>query len=54
MTPVYFNSPSMVRDKTAYAIDCGAGGVMLWHLCTDSTDPTYSLTQLIARVKASR
>lgn len=50
----YYNGPQLIRDKTAYAIDCGAGGVMLWHLGTDSTDPTYSLTQLIARVKASR
>ena len=43
----YYNGPQLIRDKTAYAIDCGAGGVMLWHLGTDSTDPTYSLTQLM-------
>lgn len=34
-TQVYFNSPSMVRDKTAYAILAGYGGIMTWHSSCD-------------------
>lgn len=34
-TEVYFNSPSMVRDKTAYALLAGYGGIMTWHSSCD-------------------
>lgn len=34
-TQVYFNSPSMVRDKTAYALLSGYGGIMTWHSTLD-------------------
>lgn len=34
-TQVYFNSPSMIRDKTSYAILAGYGGVMTWHSTLD-------------------
>lgn len=34
-TPVYFNSPAMVRDKTAYALLSGTGGIMVWHTAAD-------------------
>lgn len=34
-TDVYFNSPSMVRDKTAYALLAGYGGMMTWHSSCD-------------------
>lgn len=34
-TEVYFNSPSMVRDKTAYALLSGYGGMMTWHSSCD-------------------
>lgn len=34
-TEVYFNSPSMVRDKTAYALLAGYGGMMTWHSSCD-------------------
>lgn len=34
-TPVYFNSPAMVRDKTAYALLSGMGGIMVWHTTAD-------------------
>lgn len=34
-TAVYFNSPAMVRDKTAYALLSGYGGIMVWHLTCD-------------------
>lgn len=38
-TQVYFNSPAMVRDKTAYALLAGYGGIMVWHF---SCDTAYS------------
>lgn len=34
-TRVYFNSPSISRDKTAYALLAGYGGVMSWHSTID-------------------
>lgn len=34
-TEVYFNSPALVRDKTAYAFLSGYGGIMVWHLTCD-------------------
>lgn len=34
-TEVYFNSPAMVRDKTAYALLSGMGGIMVWHTTID-------------------
>lgn len=34
-TPVYFNSPAMVKDKTAYALLSGMGGIMVWHTAAD-------------------
>ncbi len=34
-TEVYFNSPAMVRDKTAYALLSGYGGIMVWHFTCD-------------------
>lgn len=32
---VYFNGYAMTRDKTAYAIDAGIGGVMSWSMMSD-------------------
>lgn len=47
-TPVYFNSPSMVRDKTAYAFLSGMGGVMVWHMTADADySSEYSLWRAI-------
>lgn len=34
-TQVYFNSPSMARDKTAFALLAGYGGIMTWHSTID-------------------
>lgn len=34
-TEAYFNSPAMVRDKTAYALLSGYGGVMVWSFNCD-------------------
>ena len=39
----YYNGRQMIYDKTSYAIDCGLGGVMIWHFGTDSFDPDLSL-----------
>lgn len=35
-TQVYFNSPAMVRDKTAYALLAGYGGIMVWSFDCDT------------------
>ena len=49
MTPVYFNSPSMVRDKTAYALLSGMGGIMVWHTALDvDYSSGYSLWRAVA------
>lgn len=43
-TQVYFNSPAMVRDKTAYALLADYGGIMVWHMHCDLTlDNEFSL-----------
>lgn len=50
----YYNGRQMVYDKTRYAIDCGAGGVMIWHFGCDSVDPELSLlNQINAAVKGT-
>lgn len=33
--PQYINSVQMISDKTAFAIDCGLGGIMIWHMACD-------------------
>lgn len=40
----YFNCRQTVYDKTAYAIDAGLGGVMVWHYSCDITDISSSLS----------
>lgn len=50
----YYNGRQIVYDKTCYAIDIGAGGVMLWHFGTDSFDPELSLTVQISKAIESR
>ena len=43
-TDVYFNSPAIVRDKTAYALLNGYGGIMVWHFACDTEySSEYSL-----------
>ena len=32
----YYNGPTMIRDKTVYAITSGCGGVMIWHVTADT------------------
>lgn len=47
-TEVWFNSPSMARDKTAYAILAGYGGIMTWHSSLDlPIESEYSLWRAI-------
>lgn len=47
-SPRYFNSGAMVADKTAYALDSGLGGLMIWHMaCDTSYDNELSLTKII-------
>lgn len=33
--PQYINSVQMISDKTAFAIDKGLGGIMIWHMTCD-------------------
>lgn len=33
--PQYINSVQMISDKTAFAVDCGLGGIMIWHMACD-------------------
>lgn len=47
----YYNGRQLIYDKTRYAIDCGAGGVMIWHFGCDSEDPELSLFRQIAAAK---
>ena len=56
----YLNGVGITYDKTCYAIDCGAGGVMIWHVGTDyiSSDAAkaeeYSLMGAIEKAILSR
>ena len=50
----YYNGRQMIYDKTAYAMDAGLGGIMIWHFGTDSFDPELSLTNTIAKAIAAR
>ena len=50
----WFNGRGMIYDKTCYAADCGAGGVMIWHIGTDSTVEGYRLMDEIASAVNSR
>ena len=44
----YYNGRQLIYDKTRYAIDCGAGGVMIWHFGCDSEDSELSLLRQIS------
>lgn len=50
----YYNGRQLVYDKTAYAVDSGVGGVMIWHMACDSKDKDLSLTLTIAKAVNSR
>lgn len=47
---LYFNGPQAIRDKTAYALDAGLGGVMIWHLdCDTAFENENSLYRVISQ-----
>lgn len=49
----YLNSVQMISDKTAFAIDAGLGGVMIWHMnCDLPYDNEFSLFKAITDTKA--
>lgn len=51
----YYNSYQMIFDKTAYAYDVGAGGVMIWHYSCDVPFETgLSLFEAISKAISSR
>lgn len=51
-TPQYFNGVQMISDKTAFALDAGVGGVMIWHFTCDMPyDSELSLFRAIQTVK---
>lgn len=46
--PQYFNSAQMIADKTAFALDAGVGGIMVWHMAYDVPyDHPFSLFRAI-------
>ena len=50
--PQYINSVQMISDKTAFALDAGLGGIMVWHLSCDLPyDSEYSLFRAINDTK---
>lgn len=39
-----FNSVQMIRDKTAFLYDVGAGGIMIWHYSAGDMQPDHPLS----------
>lgn len=53
--PQYINSVQMIADKTAFAIDAGLGGVMIWHYGYDLPyDNELSLCKAITDTKTAK
>ena len=53
--PQYINSVQMVADKTAFAIDAGLGGMMIWHYSCDLPyDDELSLFKAITDTKIAK
>lgn len=51
----YYNSPSMIADKTAYAISLGIGGMMIFHMdCDLPMDHPNSLTLAMEKTLRQR
>lgn len=52
---VWFNSPAMLKDKTAYALYADVGGVMIFSLyCDVPFDHPYSMTKAVGDVLKGR
>lgn len=50
--PQYINSAQMIADKTAFAVDAGLGGIMIWHMSCDLPyDNELSLFRAIYETK---
>ena len=53
--PQYINSVQMIADKTAFAIDAGLGGIMIWHMnCDLPYDNELSLFKAIKDTKTDK
>ena len=53
--PQYINSVQMISDKTAFAIDAGLGGIMIWHMTCDLPyDNELSLFKAISDTKIAK
>ncbi len=53
--PQYINSVQMISDKTAFAVDAGLGGIMVWHLSCDLPyDNELSLFRAINDTKIAK
>lgn len=54
-TPQYFNSYQMILDKTAFAIDAGLGGIMMFRIgCDTSYDNPLCLAKAVVDAKAAK
>ncbi len=54
-TPRYMNGYQMIYDKTAFAYDCGMGGMMIWHYACDAkADSDLSLFMAMKEAIESR
>lgn len=52
---IYLNSPAMIADKVAYAVNCGIGGIMLFHIdCDVPMDDPNSLTLAVENTLKER
>ena len=53
--PQYINSVQMIADKTAFAVDAGLGGIMIWHMSCDLPyDNELSLFRAIYETKQAK
>ena len=53
--PQYINSVQMISDKTAFAVDSGLGGIMVWHMnCDLPYSNNLSLFKAINDTKAAK
>lgn len=54
-TDRYFNGFQIIKDKTAYAIDMGFGGLMIWHFsCDRNYSDELSLFKAISTTKEEK
>ena len=52
---IYFNSPAMLKDKTAYALYSEIGGIMIFSLyCDIPYEDQYSMTRALREILDDR